>query len=186
MYRQLAFVIAAQLFAAQASAADLIRFWDSPQHGGNSFNRLPPDQGYFDALRGYGATWVRLSYDKWEAEDRDFLLGDADRYEGLKKEDLAKLKATLDRAEKAGLKVVIAPLSLPGMRWAQNNGQKFDGRLWKDKAYWGQAAAFWRDVARRTQGSSGGRRLQHRQRAGAGEGKRPCRACRRRGDAGLV
>lgn len=148
LYRQLAFVIAAQLFAAQASAADLIRFWDSPQHGGNSFNRLPPDQGYFDALRGYGATWVRLSYDKWEAEDRDFLLGDADRYEGLKKEDLAKLKATLDRAEKAGLKVVIAPLSLPGMRWAQNNGQKFDGRLWKDKAYWGQAAALWRDVAR--------------------------------------
>ncbi|MGE0281763.1 MAG: glycoside hydrolase family 5 protein [Rhizobiaceae bacterium] len=138
--------------AGQATAADLISFWDSPQHGGNSFNRLPPDQPYFDALRGYGATWVRLSYDKWEAEDRDFLLGNADRYEGLKTRDLAMLRAVLDRAKKAGLKVVIAPLSLPGMRWAQNNGGKFDGRLWKDKAYWAQAASFWRDVAQELKG----------------------------------
>jgi hypothetical protein len=133
--------------ASQASAADLINFWDDPQYGGNSFNRLPPDQAYFEALRGYGATWVRLSYDKWDAEGRDFLLGNADRYEGLTRRDLATLRATLDRANKAGLKVVIAPLSLPGMRWAQNNGQRFDGRLWKDKAYWTQAAAFLRDLA---------------------------------------
>src|SRR5919108_402032 len=108
--------------AWQAQAADLMSFWDTPQHGGNSFNRLPPDQDYFDALAGYGATWVRLSYDKWKAEKRDFLLGDADRYDGLAPRDLALLKETLDRAGKAGLKVVVAPLSLPGMRWAQNNG----------------------------------------------------------------
>lgn len=122
-------------------------FWEKPQHGGNSFNRLPPDLAYFEALRGYNASWVRLSYDKWKSERRDFLLGDADRYDGLSQTDMKTLKATLDRADKAGLKVVIAPLSLPGMRWAQNNGDKFDGRLWQDKAYWGQSAAFWRDVA---------------------------------------
>ncbi|WP_244478761.1 MULTISPECIES: hypothetical protein [unclassified Mesorhizobium] len=123
------------LFPATAGAADLIRFWDTPQHGGNSFNRLPPDKAYSDALRGYGAGWVRLSYDKWKPERRDFLRGDADHYDGLAAKDLATLKTVLDRADAAGLKVVIAPLSLPGMRWAQNNGDKFDGRLWQDKAF---------------------------------------------------
>ncbi len=138
---------ASLLLANSASAADLIQFWDKPQHGGNSFNRLPPDQAYFDALKGYGATWVRLSYDKWKPAKRDFLIGDADKYEGIPASDLATLKATLDRAEKAGLKVVITPLSLPGMRWAQNNGNKFDGRIWQDKAWWAQSAAFWKDLA---------------------------------------
>lgn len=128
-------------------AADLIDFWDTPRHGGNSFNRLPPDQAYFEALKGYGATWVRLSYDKWKPERRDFLMGDADAYKGLVAADLASLKATLDNAHAAGLKVVIAPLSLPGMRWAQNNQGTFDDRLWQDKTYWAQAADFWRDLA---------------------------------------
>lgn len=130
-----------------SQAADLIHFWDMPQHGGNSFNRLPPDAAYFKALHDYGATWVRLSYDKWKPQGRDFLLGDADHYQGLQEQDLKLLRETLDRADAAGLKVVIAPLSLPGMRWAQNNGNAFDGRLWQDKAYWAEAAAFWRDLA---------------------------------------
>ncbi len=145
--RLLSLLLASTLFATQAPAADLVHFWDQPQHGGNSFNRLPPDQAYFDALKAYGATWVRLSYDKWKPQKRDFLIGDADRYEGIPAQDLATLKATLDRAEKAGLKVVITPLSLPGMRWAQNNGNTFDGRIWQDKVWWTQAAAFWKDLA---------------------------------------
>lgn len=130
-----------------ANAADLITFWDTPQHGGNSFNRLPPDQAYFDALKKYGASWVRLSYDKWKPARRDFLIGDADHYEGIPAADLATLKATLDRADKAGLKVVITPLSLPSMRWSQNNNGTFDDRLWQDKAKWREAAQFWRDLA---------------------------------------
>ncbi len=130
-----------------AQAADLIDFWDVPRHGGNSFNRLPPDQAYFRALKDYGATWVRLSYDKWQPAGRDFLLGDADGYKGLVAEDLAHLRKTLDAAHAAGLKVVIAPLSLPGMRWAQNNHDRFDDRLWQDKAWWAQSASFWRDLA---------------------------------------
>lgn len=143
-------ILAAFLLAMgpAAMAADLMAFWNTPRHGGNSFNRLPPDQAYFDALSGYGATWVRLSYDKWQPAERDFLLGDADAYQGLSAADLATLRATLDRAHQAGLKVVIAPLSLPGMRWSQNNQGQFDDRLWQDKRYWLQAAAFWRDLAR--------------------------------------
>lgn len=130
-----------------AGAADLISFWDKPERGGNSFNRLPPDQAYFDALQDYGASWVRLSYDKWQPAERDFLLGNADHYNGLVEKDLEQLKAALDRAHAAGLKVVITPLSLPGMRWAQNNGDHFDDRLWQDKQFWTQSAAFWRDLA---------------------------------------
>ncbi len=145
--RLLPTLLSTLLFATQAPAADLIHFWDTPQHGGNSFNRLPPDQAYFDALKGYGASWVRLSYDKWKPAKRDFLIGDADKYEGIPAQDLATLKAALDRADKAGLKVVITPLSLPGMRWAQNNGNTFDGRIWQDKVWWTQAAAFWKDLA---------------------------------------
>lgn len=136
------------LLSSTAQTADLIDFWDTPQRGGNSFNRLPPDQAYYQALRDYGASWVRLSYDKWTPAQRDFLLGNADRYQGLVDTDLATLKASLDRAHAAGLKVVITPLSLPGMRWSQNNGDQFDDRLWQDKAYWDQSAAFWRDLAR--------------------------------------
>lgn len=133
--------------ASNSKAADLISFWDIPQHGGNSFNRLPPDQAYFEALRNYGATWVRLSYDKWKPAQRDVLVGNADRYEGIPPEDLATLKQTISRADKAGLKVVIAPLSLPWMRWAQNNDGKFDDRLWQDKTKWQDAAHFWRELA---------------------------------------
>lgn len=135
------------LASLPANAADLIDFWNSPRHGGNSFNRLPPDRSYFQALSGYGATWVRLSYDKWKPQGRDFLLGDADTYKGLSPQDLAQLKTVLDNAHAAGLKVVIAPLSLPGMRWSQNNQGQFDDRLWRDKRYWTQAATFWHDLA---------------------------------------
>lgn len=134
-------------WAAAAPAADLIAFWDQPRHGGNSFNRLPPDQAYFDALKGYGASWVRLTYDKWRPARRDFLIGDADDYRGLEPRDLAVLKQALDRAQQAGLKVVITPLSLPYKRWAQNNGNRFDDRLWQDRAHWDVAASFWRDLA---------------------------------------
>lgn len=145
--RILAAILLFLSLAGNSRAADLIGFWDHPQHGGNSFNRLPPDQAYFDALRKYGATWVRLSYDKWKPAQRDVLIGNADQYEGIPPEDLANLKQTLSRAHKAGLKVVIAPLSLPWMRWAQNNDGKFDDRLWQDKAKWQDAARFWRELA---------------------------------------
>lgn len=135
------------VLSGAAGAADMIAFWDKPERGGNSFNRLPPDQAYFDALQDYGASWVRLSYDKWQPAERDYLIGNADQYQGLVAKDLQQLKTTLDRAHAAGLKVVITPLSLPGMRWAQNNGDRFDDRLWQDKQFWTQSAAFWRDLA---------------------------------------
>ncbi len=135
------------LLARPAVAADLISFWNMPEHGGNSFNATPPSLAYFKALRAYGATWVRLTPSKWKGEGRDFLIGDADHYTAIPAKDLNMLIGALDRAQAAGLKVVIAPLSLPGARWSQQNGNKTDPRLWRDKAYWTQSAAFWRDLA---------------------------------------
>ena len=138
-------------FSSQPTpAADAIAFWNSPQRGANCFNESPPDAGYFRALRGYGATWVRLAFSKWKAaRGRDFLFGPLDDYQsqGLVPEDLATLRTVLDHAHAAGLKVVVTPLSLPGARWIQQNDNKFDDRLWSDRRYWVQSAAAWRDLA---------------------------------------
>ncbi|CAH1673546.1 Cellulase (Glycosyl hydrolase family 5) [Chelatococcus asaccharovorans] len=132
----------------RVAAADLITFWDSRQKGGNSFNEAPPDEAYFRALARTGATWVRLTFSKWKGEGRDFLIGNADRYEALQPKDLAKLRKVLDAAAAAGLKVVVVPLTLPGARWVQQNGGKFDDRLWSDPAFADQAGRFWADLAR--------------------------------------
>ena len=132
---------------APTTAADLMAFWDQPETGGNSFNQALPDAAYFTALAATGAKWVRLTFSKWQGEDRDFLIGDADHYDGLVAADLAKLRSVLDAADAAGLKVVIVPLSLPGARWSQQNGGTFDDRLWSDPAFADQAVAFWTDLA---------------------------------------
>jgi endoglucanase len=134
------------LFGSLAHAAD-IAFWDTPRHGGNSFNGKPPDEAWFRALRATGATWARLTFSKWKGEGRDFLIGSADDYRGIPAADLAQLRATLDAAQSADMKVVLVPLSLPGSRWVQHNGDKPDDRLWRERRYWDQSAAFWRDLA---------------------------------------
>lgn len=122
-------------------------FWDTPQRGANSFNAAPPDRAYFDALRGTGATWVRLTFSKWEGAEQDFLIGSADNYAAIPEPDLETLKRVLNDAHAAGLKVVLTPLSLPGARWAQHNEGKFDDRLWNDKKFWTQAGQFWTELA---------------------------------------
>jgi hypothetical protein len=134
---------------APVRAADLIGFWDTPQHGANCFNETPPDEAYFRALRGYGATWVRVAFSKWKSTtgQRDFLFGSLDDYRALVPQDLAVLRRVLDHAHSAGLKVVLTPLELPGARWVQLNDGQFDDRLWSDARFAPQAAAFWRDLA---------------------------------------
>jgi hypothetical protein len=135
--------------ARTVAAADLIAFWGSPRHGANCFNEQPPDEAYFRALRGYGATWVRVAFSKWKSHtgNRDFLFGSLDDYRALVPEDLATLRRVLDHAHAAGLKVVLTPLELPGARWVQLNDGQFDDRLWSDARFAPQAAAFWRDLS---------------------------------------
>ena len=142
-----ALALAALALAVPAKAGTTISFWNEPRHGANSFNEEPPNQAYFDALAATGATWVRLTFSKWHGQGRDFLLGDAGDYQGLPPADLALLMEVLDRADHAGLKVVVTPLSLPGARWIQQNGDVADERLWTDFAYWDQSVRFWTDLA---------------------------------------
>lgn len=139
-------LLLACLFGLTAATSPGIDWWDQVRKGGNSFNRLPPEQGYFDAFAGHGGEWMRLTFTKWKGSGRDFLIGDVANYQELVPGDLATLKAVLDRAEKAGVKVVVTPLSLPWNRWVQQNGDRPDLRLWEDKARWDDAARFWRDL----------------------------------------
>jgi hypothetical protein len=126
---------------------DKIDFWDSsPQRGTNYMNQVPQEAWFRDAKR-INIKWVRLVYDKWKTESRDFLIGNADDYQGLIQQDLSVLKQVLSWAETYGLKVVIAPLSLPGCRWSQNNNNQYDSRLWESYHYQEMAFRFWADLA---------------------------------------
>lgn len=135
---------------AGAVIALLPTFWNQGQQrlGANIFNETPPQQAIFDAWADYGGEWIRLSWTKWDsASGGDFLIGDASNYTELVSEDLTVLKSVVERAEVAGVKVVLVPLTLPGAVWSQHNEDKIDDRLYTEKAYWDEAAAFWTDMA---------------------------------------
>lgn len=135
------------LLSSKAPAAnEKLAFWDVQRKGANCFNVTPEEQ-WFKAAHELGIQWIRMTYDKWKGRRRDFLIGDANNYTGIVQEDLTRLIETLDWADKYNIKVVIAPLSLPGNRWVQNNDNRRDLRLWNDQKYWRQAANFWRDLA---------------------------------------
>jgi len=120
-------------------------FWNVQRKGANYFNKVPTEEWFKDA-RNLGLEWVRMTYDKWDSEHRDFLIGDASNYQVLIEEDLLMLKQVIGWAEKYDIKVVITPLSLPGCRYSQNNNFKADMRLWDSYEYWEQAIQFWEDM----------------------------------------
>lgn len=122
-------------------------YWNTQRKGGNCFNDTLSEEWFIDA-KDLGLEWVRLAYDKWESKERDFLVGNASDYKGLVKKDLNKLKEAVEWADKYNIQLVISPLSLPGSRYRQNNGNKPDSRLWKDFSYQDQAIRFWVDLAR--------------------------------------
>jgi hypothetical protein len=123
-----------------------IEFWNEQRKGANYFS-VNPDETWFAAARNLGVSWVRMTYAKWTGEQRDFLVGNLDNYQGLVEADVKKLLQVLDWAHAHQIKVVVVPLSLPGNRWVQQNDQKLDLRLWNDKKYWQAAGQFWRDLA---------------------------------------
>lgn len=127
-------------------AARGISYWDEPRVGVNYFNEVPTRE-WFLAASTANIRLIRLTYGKWDGERRDFLVGSADEYSGLVEEDLRKLRRYLDLAESLGIRVVLAPLSLPGARFRQFNDGVRDGRLWTDPQYLVQAAEFWKDLA---------------------------------------
>jgi hypothetical protein len=126
---------------------DKIDFWNTqPQRGANCMNEVITWE-WFQTAASINIKWVRLVYDKWEADQRDFLIGDVSNYRGLVQKDLNKLKEVISWANEYGLKVVLTPLSLPGCRWRQNNNDRNDSRLWEDYYYQEMAIRFWVDLA---------------------------------------
>jgi hypothetical protein len=126
-------------------------FWDQPRKGANCQNRRVGPE-YWKAAALAGLEFVRLLPDEWPTRNRDFLMGSADRFAALDETDLETLRSALDDAHAAGVRVVLAPISLPGARWKQLNGDRDDGRLWRDASFQGQAEAFWRQLAARLRG----------------------------------
>jgi endoglucanase len=59
-----------------------VAYWDSQRRGANWFNATPTRE-WLVAAREAGIRVVRLAPNKWESARRDFLIGDADRYEGI-------------------------------------------------------------------------------------------------------
>jgi hypothetical protein len=63
-------------------AAEKIAFWDTQRKGANCFN-VEPSEEWFAAAHKLGVDWVRLAYAKWKGQRRDFLMGDADHFQGV-------------------------------------------------------------------------------------------------------
>ena len=101
------------LAAAPAAGGDALAFWDQTRRGANCQNRRVPRE-YWQAAAAAGLEFVRLLPDGMPSKSRDFLIGDADRYTALDEADLKTLVGALDDAQAAGVKVVLAPISLPG------------------------------------------------------------------------
>src|SRR5215213_3855771 len=125
-----------------------IKFWNQQRKGANWFNKVPTRE-WLVAAKEAGIDVVRLAPNNWKSQQRDFLIGSADRFDGIVEQDFQKLKEVLDQADALGLKVVITTLSLPGARYRQANGDKPDFRLWRDPQYLPQAALFWKQLAQR-------------------------------------
>jgi hypothetical protein len=137
--------------AAGERADTAASFWERQRRGANCQNRkLGPE--YWTAAAGAGIEFIRLLPDAWPAAERDFLLGSADHFESINDRDFATLSRALDDADRAGVKVVLTMLSLPGARWRQLNGDRDDGRLWREEKYQRQALEFWTQLARRLRG----------------------------------
>lgn len=125
-----------------------IDFWSIQQKGTNFFN-AHPSRTWLESAAQANIKFVRFTYAKWKGEKRDFLIGDADNFQGIVEADFQKLIKYISIADSLGIKVVITPISLPGARWSQNNMGKQDGRLWKDFKYQNEAILFWQELAAR-------------------------------------
>lgn len=93
-----------------------LAFWEGQRKGTNFMNSKSLPENY-DAAKEQNIEFIRLAPDKWAKDsdylfndkpdanpDKDFLIGNADKYEGIVEEDFAELKADLDAAEAQGSK----------------------------------------------------------------------------------
>ena len=122
-------------------------FWDEQKKGANLFNETEQAERFWMASH-IGLDFVRLAPNKWlngrlAEQHGDFLLGPAERYQGLVEADLTYLKKILDWAEAAGQKVLLTMLSLPCNRWRQHNNGVQQRTIWQRFDCQDQAIDFW-------------------------------------------
>ena len=79
-----------------------IAFWDQQQKGANYFNENPTRE-WFESAALSNIKFVRLTYEKWEGEERDFLIGDADKYKQIVEFDFQKLFYDLNETPRSKL-----------------------------------------------------------------------------------
>ena len=72
-----------------------IKFWNEQRKGANWFN-VTPTREWLVAAKEAGIEVVRLAPDNWKSQQRDFLIGSADRFDGIVEQDFQKLKQVLD------------------------------------------------------------------------------------------
>jgi endoglucanase len=137
--------------AAAADSSDKMAFWATPRHGANGGGTTVRPE-WFEAAAAAGIEWIRLHPDNFPAAGRDFLIGDADDFREVSQDDLRLLREALDLARENRLKVVLAMFSLPGCRTKQLNGDRDDGRIWREERYQEQALEFWRQLAAQLKG----------------------------------
>ncbi len=128
--------------------SDKMDFWSTQKKGANgALHKFRPH--WFEAAADVGLEFVRVAPDQLPAEERDFLIGDADNFTAINETDLALLKELLDTAHHNNIKVVLVMFSLPGCRWRQLNNDQDDYRLWQQYRFQEQAFEFWRQLAGR-------------------------------------
>lgn len=126
---------------------DRLEFWKTQKKGANgNMSKFRPE--WFQAAADAGLQFIRFNVTFLPADDRDFLIGNADNFKKINRTDLRLLKKVLNEAEKHELKIIVAMFSLPGCRTSRYNGDKSDYRLWKEEKYQIQAIKFWQQLAK--------------------------------------
>lgn len=147
-FKHLLFCVLISLFLTTSGQQPKISYWNNQQKGTNYFNENPTRE-WLESAAAANIKLVRLTWEKWKGNERDFLIGNADEYKGIVEPDFKKLVHFLDIADSLNIKIVLTAISLPGARWVQSNKGVRDGRLWKDEKYHEQTTQFWNDLAAR-------------------------------------
>jgi hypothetical protein len=132
--------------ATPAAGTDKMNYWSVQRRGAN-YGPIRLRRDDLRAAAEKGIEFFRLR-DSLQSASKNFLIGSADRYQGIPAADIQQLRNILDEIDKAGLKVVFVMFSLPGSRAKNDVSDPRDGRIWRDEQFQQQAFAFWRDLAR--------------------------------------
>ncbi|MBB3062478.1 glycoside hydrolase family 5 protein [Microbulbifer rhizosphaerae] len=137
---------------AEESVNSKLTFWKVQRKGANGDGGANKDaettpDAWFKAAAEANLEYIRLIPQHWPSAGRDFLLGTADNFQGIPKEDLDYLLSILNAAQRHRVKVLFTMFSLPGARNRQDNDYKFDYRLWNEEKFQQQALAFWHELA---------------------------------------